>query len=172
VVACHRAQCLWGDGHVESCRETDGAHQSEGVFSEAGVGVADRAQDAIPEVFAASEEIRDSAGSCEIARVRQLVKGIDCEVSSGSVLFDCSKVDVVRMPFVRVFSILSEGGDLNLLILHDGERCPDEFCLREQCFDLSRCRLSCDVVVFGGSVEKSVAHTSANEKCFVPVLSQ
>ena len=174
----------------EAGGEADGPEHAEFVFGEAEVGVADGADDAGGEVFAAVDEVEGGGGDGLFALQDFGVEehAVDGEVAAEDVFAGRGgELDGVGAAAVGVAAVVAEGGDFGLDLLAvgifrgdgfaseadeedaevgaDGEGAVAE--LGEEGEDLVGGGGGGDVEVFGGDVEEEVADAAAGEESLV-----
>ena len=163
------------DLEVEAGGESDGAHHAQLVLGEAQGGVADGADDAASEVFAAVDEVE--RGGCGVARCF-IFDGIEEHSVDGEVAAEYIFARVggvthcIGTAAVGVGAVGAEGGDLggdldvvdliadedNAEVRADGEG------LGEEGDDLIGRGGGGDVEVLGREAQQQVAHASAGEE--------
>jgi len=183
------------DLEVEARGEADGAQHSQLVFGEAQVGVADGADDAGGEVFAAVNEVeRGGGGVSRCERVEE--HSVDGEVAAEDVFAGIGGVTHgIRPSAVGVSAVRAEGGDLDhpseprplaggpgfcgdLLFVEvladedDAEVGADGEGLGEEGDDLLGGGGGGDVEVLGREAEQQVADAAAGEEGLVAGVAQ
>jgi hypothetical protein len=159
------------DREAEPARELHGAHHPDGVFLEADVGVADRANEAGPEVLEAADVVDDR----EVADVVE--EAVDREVPPEGVLAGRSERVLGSLQqlgsgggFVprRLLRPPAKRRDLDDLALGEedvGEPEPpaDQAGIAKQAADRLRGRVRADVEVLGRAAEKQVSNAPADQ---------
>lgn len=176
------------EGVVEARGETDGAEHAELVLGEAEDGVADGADDAVAEIFAAVDVVeegglqgfgRDGVLGWELEWIEE--HAVDGEVAAEDVLFGVvGECDLRWVAAVEVGAVAAEGGDFGedglvvdgLADEDDTEVSADGEGLGEEVEDDGGTCVGGDVVVLGGEVEEEVANAAAGEVGLVAAVAE
>ena len=158
------------DGEVEAAGQTHGPDHPQPVFGEPLMRVPDGPDQAPAQVFPAVHQVDDAI----LHRV--VHHRVDGEVPSLDVLFQGAVTDVDGMAAVVVGTVATEGGDLERIAVHYHDHGAE---LRSDGNGVGKDALyrlgggaGGDVVVFGRSAQKPVAHASTGQVGFVPGLAE
>ena len=176
------------EGVAEARGEADGAEHAELVLGEAEDGVADGADEAGGEVFAAVDIVEegglegfggDGLLGGELERIEN--HAVDGEVAAEDVLFWAVREGDFRwVAAIEVGSVAAEGGNLGedglvvdgLADEDDAEVGSNREGLGEENEDDGGAGAGGDVVVLGGNAEEEVANASAGEVCLVAMVAE
>ncbi len=169
------------DGHVQLGGKAHGAQHPHRVFAVAGLGIANKLQLALRQIFQPALEIVQG----EI--LDAVVEGVDGEVAALGILFD-GAVDVVTQQhaFIRLgrhmfagidlMVVTPEGGHFDHVTTKDdvgqAEATANQAAVAEQCLDLLRRRIGGDVEILWRLPEQQIPDAAADQVGVIASLVQ
>jgi len=159
------------NGITEACREADGTHHAQFVFSKAEHGIADRTNDPGAQILAAADKIEDFVR----AGIHQ--ERINGEITAADVVFGTPGIlDAIGMAAVGVANVRTKRRDFDpggvVSYNHNAELRADCQAAREEALDLVWSCVRRNVKIGGLAAEQEIAHASTDEIGLVAVLAQ